>query len=349
MLCTLLLPDLILPRAVHSDAYRELALPALELVLARSDRIALAAQGYEAWLCEAFGIARQSDWPVAPLTRQLDGGDAASGFWLRADPVHLRATRDGVVLLDASVLAVQPHEAEALVAALNLHIANDAQQFFAPHPGRWYLRLAEPAQITTHPLLDAIGRDVKPLLPAGPQALHWHRMINEIQMLLHAHPINDTREQRGAPAINSIWLWGGGVLPEAAPGPFDVVWSGDALARALAQRAGLAAAQQADRAAQVLESADRNVHGERHLIVLDQLLPAARHGELLLWCERLQQLEEAWFAPLARAVRERRIRRLDIVAAGPDACTRFEITAPRLLRIWRTPKPLARYGESIGA
>ena len=35
-------------------------------------------------------------------------------------------------------------------------------------------------------------------------------------MLLHAHPVNEAREARGEPAVNSLWLWGAG--PRAAPG-----------------------------------------------------------------------------------------------------------------------------------
>jgi hypothetical protein len=111
MLCTLLLPELLLPRAVHGDAYQDLPLPALEKLLSRADRATLPGQSYEAWLCQAFGVAPQPDWPVAPLTLAADGGEVVSGFWLRAD-LHLHATRDRVLLSDASVLAIQPDEGQ---------------------------------------------------------------------------------------------------------------------------------------------------------------------------------------------------------------------------------------------
>lgn len=348
MLCTLLLPDLFLPRAVHGDACRGLSLPALERLLARADRVTLPQQSYESWLCQAFGVAPQPDWPVAPLTHHLDGADTKSGFWLRADPVHLRTTRERVVLLDASVLAIQPEEATTLVAALNAYFADDTRQFFTPHPERWYLRLASHPQIATRSLLDAIGNDVSPLLPAGPQALHWHRVMNEIQMLLHAHPANDAREQRGAPTLNSLWLWGGGSWPEVASAPFQAVWSSDALGCALAQCAGLTP-RSVDSAAQWLEAAALQGREKHHLIVLDRLLMPAHHGDLPLWREHLLSLENAWLAPMLRALRERSVDRLSIVAIGMDACMRFEITPRKLVRFWRVPLALSSYNTTRDA
>ena len=45
------------------------------------------------------------DWPVAPLTLALDGLAAGNAYWLRCDPVHLRAERSGLILVDGDALA----------------------------------------------------------------------------------------------------------------------------------------------------------------------------------------------------------------------------------------------------
>jgi hypothetical protein len=37
-------------------------------------------------------------------------------------------------------------------------------------------------------------------------------------MLLHEHPVNERRAERGVPAVNSLWLWGFGVAV-SPPGP----------------------------------------------------------------------------------------------------------------------------------
>jgi len=43
--------------------------------------------------------------------------------------------------------------------------------------------------------------------PKGVEALHWHQLFNEIQMLLFSHPVNEAREVRGELPVNSVWLW----------------------------------------------------------------------------------------------------------------------------------------------
>jgi len=82
---TLLVPDLFWPRDDGEAPYRELELPSAALLLARARCRRFPPLSPEAWLCQAFEVERQHDWPVAPLTLVLDGGDAADAYWLRAD------------------------------------------------------------------------------------------------------------------------------------------------------------------------------------------------------------------------------------------------------------------------
>src|SRR5512141_1007292 len=101
MHCTLLVPDLLLPPEPNGTPYRDLHLPALTRLLARGRCTTLGAPGMEAWLCGAFGVERQHDWPVAPLTLAADGGDPGDAYWLRCDPVHLRTQRSQLLLTDS--------------------------------------------------------------------------------------------------------------------------------------------------------------------------------------------------------------------------------------------------------
>src|SRR5690606_15871431 len=57
--------------------------------------------------------------------------------------------------------------------------------------------------------------------------------------VLHTHPWNERRVTAGKPPVNSLWFWGGGVLPDQVAAPMARVHGGDALLRALALRAGL--------------------------------------------------------------------------------------------------------------
>ncbi|MEK7769407.1 MAG: phosphoglycerate mutase, partial [Pseudomonadota bacterium] len=82
----LLVPSLFWPGDSLPEIYRNLPLPALETLLAKSLRTENESQGVETWLCRAFGVAKQQDWPVAPLTLQADSAGqmkAENHYWLR--------------------------------------------------------------------------------------------------------------------------------------------------------------------------------------------------------------------------------------------------------------------------
>lgn len=311
-----------LPFAVHERGALA-GLPALSKILARARATRLGARPWEAALLEAFGVARQRDWPLAPLSWLGEGGERAEGYWLHADPVHLRAERDALLLLDARHFALEPEAARVLVDAVNAHFAPDGLRFFAPNPTRWYVRVDRVPDISTWSLRAAAGRSIDALLPYGPEALAWHRKVNEVQMLLHAHAVNEVRESAGQPAVNSVWFWGGGVLPAAEGGRFSGVWGDDPLARGLARAARLPCAPLPQGADPWLA---QSAAGE-HVVLL--ALPAVQPREALLAAERL------WFAPLLRALKRRQLSALTLVAEDGGTAARFELGAVDLWKFWR--------------
>jgi len=60
--------------------------------------------------------------------------------------------------------------------------------------------------------------------PTGQAWRAWRRRVNEIQMTWHDHPVNLAREQGGLPAINSVWLYGGGNGFMPTPAGDDHQW-----------------------------------------------------------------------------------------------------------------------------
>lgn len=344
MQCTLFIPHLLPSGAIAGQAAGDLPLAALRKLLARSRHQCLAPVSPEAWLCQAFEVEKQQDWPVAPLTLMRDGVEPGTRYWLRADPVHLRLQRDQVLLADCSMLGLTPQDAGEIVAFLNRHIEQDGLRLIAPDAGRWYLGLERAPQLTTHSLNEVAGADISLSLPAGADAPHWHKVANEIQMLLHSHPLNDAREVRGDMTINSVWLWGGGTRPPVPGRHFSAVWSDEALPCSLAANADIPAAPLPADAGLWLRAADSsqpaNAH---HLIVLGQLAAAAQYGDIGRWREQITALERDWFAPLLAALRQRRLSRLTLAVPGKPSSERFELASADLLKFWRPGKPLSAY------
>jgi hypothetical protein len=322
----LIVPYLFPPQGLLDAAADGLRLPALETLLARGTLSACPALGVEQALCTALGIGAV-EHAVAPITLLADGGDPGAQYWLRADPVHLSVMRDRIVLADSSMLDLPQREAEELCADIARHFG----AAFSPvawHAQRWYLPFAAPPRLATTPLSIAAGRDIDPLLPSGDDALHYRSVLNELQMLLFEHPLNQAREARGELAVNSLWLWGGGLLP-ARPENALAVYGDDADVRALA-RFGAADvhARPGGFSADLLH--------ERALIVLDQLRAGGQVGDAYGWREAIVGLERDWFAPLLAALRRGgRARLLDPVHGQALAVSRADVW-----KVWRRPHML---------
>lgn len=310
--------------------------PALGRLLGRAEALA-GQEGLDPTLFRLFGLDPADAPPVAAVTRLADRGDPGAGWWLRADPVHLAADLHQVVLLEAHHLAVTAAEAEALAGDFNRHFQAEGLHLETPHPERWYLRLDHDPGIHTHPLERAAGRDVHPLLPQGPQARRWRSLLTETQMLFHAAAVNQARQDRGLPPINSVWLWGGGALPERAATPVEGVYAADPLARGLARLAGQAVSPvPADAAAWRAAAA-----GEAgSLVVLEAVRHTVADGAPDLWAARVNALERDWFAPLIRGLRQDHPETLWL---HPCRGRVYRLGRRELRRFWRRSRPLPEY------
>lgn len=295
------------------------ALPALESLLTHGCVEDVFSADSDAWLCQRFGAKRQLDVPIAPYAALGDGFAVHDGYWLRADPVHLHLMRDRMALLEATLPDVTLPEAQAMTQTLNDHF--DGMQFFAPHPQRWYLRLPEPPAMQTCPPHAAIGKDVKQALPTGEDSKKWMVWLNEVQMLLHQHSVNERREAEGKLPVNSLWLWGGGVLQTGLEQPYTAVFSHDPLATGLA---GVAARPLPNGLNALLPQ-----RSDRNLLVLDW----AEYG----W----HALEQQWFFPIKTALKRGVVKRLEIHIAHGAGVSRCTVTQGDLLKFWRRKKSVS--------
>ena len=324
--------ELAVPGLLHAQA----GAPALEMLLARGRRTRAKPAAPEDWCARTFGL-EDSPLPAGALTALACGLEPGTAYWMRADPVHLRADRDRVLLYPSQGFALSAEEAGPLAAALNAHYAGE---FFlhAPRPDVWCLRGGQEMPASARSPIEIAGRSVDAELPDK----RWHALLNEIQMAMYQHPVNTAREARGEPVVNGVWLWGAGRLPASAALSNAASWhslsADDPLALGLARLAGIRHRPPGAGAAPWLERAPED---GRHLVILDSLRGAQALGDAEAAEGRLRRLEEHWFAPLLAALRAGRIGMLTVHV--PDAGASFETERGDLRRFWRRPKPLATY------
>jgi hypothetical protein len=211
-------------------------------LLGRAERLADGEPGEQAQLQRYFR-ATPAGWPMAAICRQAEAGDASGFAWLRADPVFVRPDMNGARLMAWGNLGLSSADAAALVAALQPACRELGLELSATAPERWYLRLPpnQPAPTFAAPS-EALGEDLLGHLPPGDAGRRWRGLLNEAQIILHNHPLNAARAGKGLPAVNSVWFWGGGLLPDSVSCPASQVVGADADLLALASLAGLPAA-----------------------------------------------------------------------------------------------------------
>lgn len=312
--------------------------PALEMLLARGRCASTESQRLETWLREAFGFG-EKPLPAGALTLLGAGEDPGTDCWSRADPVDLRLLRDRVILVPGAALRIREEEANALCEALNGHFGS-RMALRVVGADRWVARFEDDVDIGADSPLELAGRDVELARPAAAGASFSHRMLNEAQMVLHAHPVNEAREARGEPAINSVWLWGAGRAPQVKSERWHSVSADDPLALGLARAAGVRHRALGGSAGEWLE---RMPEDGRHLIVLDALRVPLALGATGEYQDALAAIENHWAAPLLAALRAGRVGMVSIHVPDGAECASYETIRGDLRRFWRRPKPLERY------
>ena len=163
-------------------------------------------------------------WPWAALQAQADGCDPGTAPCGLLTPVHWHIGREHITLADPTAFALSVDESRALFDAVHPLFDDDQGALTWAAPLRWYLVHEYLTDVPCASIDRVIGRNVDLWLRSDPQApgeqlahTRWvRRLQNEVQMLLHQHPVNEAREARGDLPVNSFWLSGCGRAQAAA-------------------------------------------------------------------------------------------------------------------------------------
>lgn len=288
--------------------------------LARADRLESHPTGIEHAIREQFEFSGKA-FPSAALTRQIDVGDAAGSVWMRADPAHVRADMATARMLACGELGLSPAECAEIAKALKPLFGDYGFEFDACLPNRWYLRAAIGSEFPDCASPDeAMGDDLKLHLPPGASGKRWRHLFNESQIILHNHPLNERRAARGAVAVNSLWFWGAGALPDWVRSPFTRIVSHRPEIRGLAALAGVVVDESGLGGLELAQPQDPEA---ARLIDLTEL--------------RADALEEHGLKPLDQALRRAMFGTVELFFASGE---RFRYRAAHRYRFWRRPSEL---------
>lgn len=292
-------------------------------LLARG-RVQPYAMPLEALIAEEFGLTAAPDYPLAAIAAHADGVVVDGRYCLRADPVHLVLQRDCFSLHESFPLPVSSAEAQALVASLNQHFSRDSLNFVLGTSGACYLLFDGTPQIQTTLPSVALDKNSHDFLPQGNDARYWLALLNEVQMLLHDHPINIARADAGQLALNSVWFSAGGALPSKPSLSVDHVnlLANSNLYRGMGKLCALPHSPLPESLAQVLQETD--VHLRLHL-------PCT------------QALDSLWLAPLWQALKQAKISQLCLNLGFYERTIKLSIRPRDAYKFWRRPRALQAY------
>lgn len=246
---------------------------------------------------------------------RTDAAPRAADWWLRFDPVRLIPDLTAVWLDRAVPLDFGSEALRPVVAELQQMFRAEGLAW-RPGSGEHFglLALDKAPAVSFAALDDVHGKRLDDVLPEGPDAARWRKLINESQMVFHQFRPLSRADQQGV----GLWFWGAGEIAEPVrpAHPMRIVdGAGSARVQGLANWLG---AHLADSHASFgeFDEAVCHVHWPLQSVDIDRALSG---------------LDERWLAPAWRALRRGRLGETVIVGS-----TGYWRTGPMdAIRFWR--------------
>ncbi len=249
----------------------------------------------ESWqqsLLQTLPVELQSvGLPAAALCWCGEGGVPRSGTWMQIELVHFAAGMNDVHIVIPD--KVNDEHVQHLMAALQPLLSLAGFELRCSAAGHWYVWCEELLEVHTHAIRSGMTTASYDVLPSGKDAPQVRRLLTEIQMLLHPHPLNQQREQDGLLSLNAVWFSGAGLPMLAMSSTRQRIMSDQPYVQGLCSQLNVSCWPVPLNAAELLRLRDDDM-----VLVIDGV--------------DLPQLDKHWLQPLLNAVNAGDIHQLSI-------------------------------------
>jgi hypothetical protein len=276
-------------------------------------------------LLQTLGLSHASaHYASAPLVKLGGSPERTAEFWMHVEPVHLAAGLDRLTLVPwQEHTQVRMEERARLADTIGSHVREQSLRFEVAADGQWLMAAPRMLDVQTIDLEVAVERELDAAMPRGRDAGELRRLMTELQMLLHEHPVNQARARAGVPPINAVWISGAGALdPPASISALPAAFGADLYLRGLYRLHG-----------GEVGTLPRNAEA-----LLSELSASANYV-VVADARDLDALEEHWIAPLVHALARGKLGRLEIVVAN----RRVSASRGGIRRFWRKASPPAEW------
>jgi len=243
-------------------------------------------------------------------------GTAPTGWVAAADPVSMRPRMRDIVVNALPPAVLPQDELSAIYASAESHLKEQDDIRIECIGQCGYLFSAYGFATPRMPpeLLDGMVPD--PLELAGGDPDTYYRLMTEFQMLLHDHPVNTGRVEKGWPPINGLWLWQGGISEFRDARPLPPLYTDDPLFRG--------------------QWLSTNVTPNAWPGSFTACADAAPDGFVAVLSDAADSLADPWLAELRSLLDRGRLGRLTIYFRD-GLCAR--LTRRNRLRVWASISP----------
>lgn len=288
----------------------------------------------EARILHYLGVTfdEDQDVPVAHVRAQSLAYDDEHPWCL--DPVHIQIDLDEAVLLANEALELTEKEARHLIQDINKHFAQDdlVIQYCAPH--QWILK--GKFELSTATIGDVMHKNINQYQPTGKDEGLWRKLVNEIQMLLHSHPVNAEREKRGVPLVNSLWLWGGGRYNSMQTSIDLVIGEHELIAN-------IASVSDIPHKDLPIKLNPEDFLNRTSLMIFTDQMHAIRRKDVFGWFDHLKRFEEEILGPLFDMLKQGALDKLTVHSDSIEITFSKKDLTKGWLKFWQRSKPFSEY------
>jgi hypothetical protein len=240
-----------------------------------------------------------------------------TNYWLRADPVMLAPTHNGILCRGNRVLNLSKEERLSIESIINEYLKEQSMRLSFVNSSQGYLTISEPLDCEFTPLLDVIGQDITHRLPKGSKSKIWHTLLTDLQMLLHGCEVNKGRQENQQPEVNGFWIWAETNNPMQqnidSVSEFQLYTDDAALAGALGFQTNLTA---------LADNFDPKHNSKNTVIHVSELSEAYQQNDMEGWQLLFQKWVINWLQPAIQAVDKKQLTEI-VLYTDDDYCYRY--------------------------
>ena len=239
---------------------------------------------------------------IATQIAKLHNIDSFSHYII-CEPTHLRLDGNRLIIAESSLLQLDQNECNQIIQDLNKYF-NEQVKFFYINDNCWLIgtnQLNKPASNLA--ILDIIGQDVNQYLSDN---IKINQIINDAQMILANHNVNQVRNEEGAIDFNSIWLWDKILVSKLDFTPSQILFN--------------------------INDCINNHYDDNALIIFDTLYSPSCYGDIHSWLDTMLQLDNQIWQQLCTNTNEIKI---NLYLPYNNITFKVQVTPLDKFKLWR--------------